>query len=184
MKTVQPIRDLKKIRSMKTLLMARNPKYAMMFSFGINSGLRVSDILALKVGTIENKDHITISEKKTSKQKRFLINKPLQKEISLYIKEMKLKPHDYLIKSRQGENCPLSRYQAYRVLNEAASQLGLESVGTHTMRKTFGYHHYKKYKDVAILQNIFNHSAPSITLRYIGISDDEKDKTMENFYLS
>lgn len=43
------------------------------------------------------------------------------------------------------------------------------------MRKTFGYFHYKQYKDVAILQEIFNHSAPSVTLRYIGINQDEID---------
>ncbi|MEG1009339.1 MAG: site-specific integrase, partial [Clostridia bacterium] len=53
----------------------------------------------------------------------------------------------------------------------------------HTMRKTFGYWHYQIYKDIAILQDIFNHSSPSITLRYIGINDDIKDKTIENFYL-
>ncbi|MGL5480083.1 MAG: site-specific integrase, partial [Clostridium sp.] len=53
----------------------------------------------------------------------------------------------------------------------------------HTMRKTFGYFHYNQFKDIAILQDIFNHSAPSITLRYIGITDDMKDKTIENFYL-
>lgn len=59
----------------------------------------------------------------------------------------------------------------------------MAEVGTHTLRKTFGYWHYKQYKDVAILQDIFNHSAPSITLRYIGINDDVKDNTIENFYL-
>jgi integrase len=88
-----------------------------------------------------------------------------------------------LIQSRKGDNKPISRIQAYRVLNEVAEQLGLEEVGTHTMRKTFGYHHYKKNHDVAILQDIFNHSAPSITLRYIGITDDEKDNSLKDFDL-
>lgn len=56
-------------------------------------------------------------------------------------------------------------------------------MATHTHRKILGYWHYKQYKDVDILQDIFNHSAPSITLRYIGINDDVKDNTIENFYL-
>ncbi len=51
------------------------------------------------------------------------------------------------------------------------------------MRKTFGYWHYQQFKDVAILQDIFNHSAPSITLRYIGITDDNKDETIKDFFL-
>ena len=58
-----------------------------------------------------------------------------------------------------------------------------EKVGTHTMRKTFGYHHYKKFKDIAILQKIFNHSSPQVTLRYIGIEQDQIDESYTNFIL-
>ena len=78
---------------------------------------------------------------------------------------------------------PISRVQAYRVLNDAARELKLDEIGTHTMRKTFGYWHYKQHKDIAILQDIFNHSAPSITLKYIGINDDVKDNTLKDFFL-
>ena len=49
------------------------------------------------------------------------------------------------------------------------------------MRKTFGYHYYKQTKDIATLQKIYNHSSPSITLRYIGIVQDEIDKAFDNF---
>ena len=51
------------------------------------------------------------------------------------------------------------------------------------MRKTFGYFHYKQYKDIALLQQIFNHSSPSISLRYIGIDQEEIDKSYEGFSL-
>ena len=57
------------------------------------------------------------------------------------------------------------------------------NVGTHTMRKTFGYHHYQQFKDVAILQYILNHSSPSITLRYIGIEQDNIEATLQEFEL-
>ena len=183
MNTVQPIRDKKKISAMKTLLKAKNEKYYLMFRIGINVGLRVSDILELKVGDVRAKDHITICEKKTGKTKRFLLPATLQKEINSYIKENNMNDEEYLIKSQKGNNKPITRIQAYRVLNEVAKQIGIDEVGTHTMRKTFGYHHYKQNKDVAILQDIFNHSAPSITLRYIGINDDMKDDSLKNFDL-
>lgn len=183
MNTVQPIRDTKKINAMKTLLKAKDEKYYIMFRIGINVGLRVSDILKLKVSDVRNKDHATITEQKTNKTKRFLIPTSLQKELAKYIKDNNMADGDYLIQSRKGDNKPISRIQAYRVLNDVAEQLGLEEVGTHTMRKTFGYHHYKKNHDVAILQDIFNHSAPSITLRYIGITDDEKDNSLKDFDL-
>ena len=66
---------------------------------------------------------------------------------------------------------------SYSIIKEACKLAGLEEiVGTHTLRKTFGYHHYKKYRDVAMLQKIFNHSDPEITLRYIGINQDIIDE--------
>ena len=183
MKTVQPIREKKKISIMKTLLKEKGDKYYLMFRIGINVGLRVSDIISLKVGSIRAKAHVTIIEKKTGKTKRFLIPNSLQKEIAEFIKTNNLEDEDFLIQSRKGDNQPISRVQAYRVLNETAKQIGLDEIGTHTMRKTFGYHHYQTNKDIAILQEIFNHSSPSITLRYIGITDDMKDQSLKGFDL-
>ena len=168
---------------MKTLLKEKGDKYYLMFRIGINVGLRVSDIISLKVGSIRAKAHVTIIEKKTGKTKRFLIPNSLQKEIAEFIKTNNLEDEDFLIQSRKGDNQPISRVQAYRVLNETAKQIGLDEIGTHTMRKTFGYHHYQTNKDIAILQEIFNHSAPSITLRYIGITDDMKDQSLKGFDL-
>lgn len=183
MNTVQPIRDIKDIDHMRKSLNEINPKYGIMFAIGINSGLRVSDVLTLKVKDIYGKDHLIITEKKTGKTKRFPINKKLQKEVSAYIKKASLTDESYLIPSRKGENKPISRIQAYRVLNQAAESCGLDEIGTHTMRKSFGYHFYKRTHDVAMLMDIFNHSAPSITLRYIGINDDMKDESLKYFYL-
>ncbi|MGL4803480.1 site-specific integrase [Paraclostridium dentum] len=181
MKYVQPIRDRDIIKRMKNELLKGGLRNYMLFNIGINTGLRVSDILNLKVIDVKDKTHITINEQKTKKQKRILINSNLKKDIDEYM--YKMEDDEYLFKSRKGNNSPLSRIQAYRILNQAAKNLNLSEVGTHTMRKTFGYWHYSIYKDVAILQDIFNHSSPSITLRYIGINDDIKDKTIKDFYL-
>lgn len=183
MNTVQPIRSQEKITEIKEALKEIDDKYYIMFLLGINTGLRVSDILTLKVEDILGHTHIRIVEQKTGKTKRFLINSRLQSVVAEYIENKKLTAREYLIQSRKGTNRPITRVQAYRVLNSAAYKVGLEEIGTHTMRKTFGYWHYKQNKDVAILQEIFNHSAPSITLRYIGINDDIKDDTIRDFYL-
>ena len=88
----------------------------------------------------------------------------------------------WYVNSRKGDK-PISRIQAYRILNDVAEELGVQEIGTHTLRKTFGYWHYKQNKDVALLQEIFNHSAPSVTLRYIGINADLMDESMKNFGL-
>ena len=94
-----------------------------------------------------------------------------------------MKTGEYLFKSRKGENRPITTVQAYRIISEVAKRIDLEEIGTHTMRKTLGYWHYQQYKDVAILQEIFNHSSPSVTLRYIGINQDNIDKSYMNFSL-
>lgn len=181
MKLVQPIRDQKIIEQFKIETMKKDYKYYMMFVIGINTGLRISDILTLTVADVKGKTHITIQEKKTKKNKRFLINKKLRSEIDKYIDGME--QEEYLFQSRKGNNKPITRIQAYRILNEIADKLSVDEVGTHTLRKTFGYWHYQRHKDVATLQDIFNHSAPSITLKYIGITDDMIDLTIEDFYL-
>jgi integrase len=90
---------------------------------------------------------------------------------------------EYLIQPRGGINKPLSIKMAYKALKEGALKCKIDELGTHTMRKTFGYFHYKKFKNIAVLMSIFNHSAESITLKYIGINQDNKDKTMRNFGL-
>ena len=70
----------------------------------------------------------------------------------------------------------LLRQQAYKIINNVAKEVGIkEKIGTHTLRKTFGYHAYNKGYDIAIIQMLFNHSSPSVTLRYIGITQDNLD---------
>lgn len=177
MKFVQPIRNKKDIEAMKREL---SPRDSFLFTLGVNSGLRVSDMLQLRVKDVRNRTHIIVKEQKTSKTKRFPINKTLQKAVKEYTQGMD--DNDLLFPSRKGLK-PISRVQAYRQLNKAAQTLGLEEIGTHSMRKTFGFHFYQKTKDVAMLQQIFNHSSPSITLRYIGVSQDMIDEQIMDFGL-
>lgn len=142
---------------------------------GINVGLRISDLLPLMVRDVRNKSHIVIREKKTGKKKRFPINAELREIINTYIKSKKFPSR------KTGRN--IDRVQAYRILNRASAEVGLAEIGTHTLRKTFGYHFYKRYRDVALLQQIFNHSAPSITMRYIGNNQDIIDLAINGFHL-
>lgn len=186
MNFVQPIRDKEKLEEMKEELKKTGTRNYILFYTGINTGLRVSDIVKLNYDNIRDeynnmRSHISIIEKKTKKTKKFPICNGLYNELEKYTKY--LKPGDCLFASQKGNNKPISTSQTYRILSEAAANIGLNEIGTHTMRKTFGYHHYQQYHDVAILMEIFNHSSPSITLKYIGISQDEIDKSYYNFSL-
>lgn len=181
MNKVEPIRDKNKIKEIKDILLKKSYRNYMIFVIGINTGLRIGDLLKLKVEDVKDKSHIIIKEQKTSKNKQFLINENLRREINQYIKDME--DHEYLFQSRIGNNKALSRFQAYRILSAAGKKAGLERIACHSTRKTFGFFHYKKYKDVALLQKLFNHSSPAITLDYIGITQDIIDESIENFSL-
>ena len=178
--TVEPIRDKAKINQMYYYLVNKDQKYGLLFKFGLNTGLRISDILPVKLTDILNHDgqfreYFILNEKKTGKEKKIKINSSLCSEIKSYIKKENLYPDSYLFGSRKGAY--LGRVQAYRVLKDAAVNIGLENFGTHSLRKTWGYWTYKlSNHNVGLLMDTFNHSSPSITLRYIGINQDQKDE--------
>ena len=181
MTSVEPIRDKEKIELVKRILKGNGTRNFLLFLLGINVGLRISDILKLKVEDMKDKEYVTIKEKKTGKIKRFPITDSYKTVLKEYICDKH--PNDWLFPSQRGDK-PITRIQAYRIINNACFKAGImTNVGTHTLRKTFGYHFYQETKDVALLQSLFNHSAPSITLNYIGINQDMIDISLRSFSL-
>lgn len=171
MNFVEPVRSVKDLEKIKNLLKLKKRDY-LLFCFGINTGLRISDILNLNVADVLNKDYITIIEKKTKKRKKIALNETLQKLIKEFLSSKQ--KNGALFKTRFNNR--LDRVQAYRIIKKACNKINKDLVvGTHTLRKTFAYHHYKQFKDIALLQKILNHSSPAITLRYIGIEQEEID---------
>lgn len=184
---VEPIKNKNDLELIEIYLEKHSKRNRLIFVFGINTGLRVSDILGLNVEDVKDKNYVEIREKKTGKYKRFPLNTKLKSLIKDYLSYERNKTYsltDYEPLFLGKKHCRLDRSQVYRFLNEACNELGIPAnVGTHTMRKSFGYHFYRKYNDIALLQKILNHSSPSITLRYIGIEQDEIDFSYNNFEL-
>ena len=181
---VEPIREPEDIKKIIDYLEKTDIKYSTAFQIGIYSGLRVSDIVGLNIDDVENKKFVEVLEKKTGKYKKFPINEDLQKIIKEYLKIRKqtwsCDESNPLFVGKQHHR--LDRTQVYRMIVRACEDLGIEgNFGTHTMRKTFGYHHYRQFKDPVLLQKIFNHSSPLITLRYIGIEQEDINNSYQNF---
>ncbi|KRK45035.1 putative integrase/recombinase YoeC [Dellaglioa algida] len=177
---VQPLRTQQEINDF--LFCLRRNKNAerdvFLFLIGINSGLRMSDIVKLKKKDVISSKNPRIVEQKTGKT-RILYLSSLQELIQDYTKD--LKPEDYLFPSTKGGHLEVNT--VYQMFQKVAALLDRDDIGTHTLRKTFGYHYYKKTKDVATLMEIFGHSSEKITKRYIGINEDEISETLLNFRL-
>ena len=179
MNYVEPIRDKTTVQDIADYLREKDPKYYIMYMIGIYSGLRVSDILKLKVRDVRGRTEIKLREKKTGKEKLFPVNAELSKAIESYCQDKK--DYEYLVPSARVRNKAVSREYAYRVIHEAGVNFGLDNLGTHTMRKTFGYHFYLQTKDIVLLMRILNHHDPSKTLRYIGIEQSTINDAMKKF---
>ncbi|MGL5713410.1 MAG: tyrosine-type recombinase/integrase [Paraclostridium sp.] len=183
MNLVQPIRSKESIDELGQILRNADEKYFVMYRIGLTSGLRISDILTIKAKDVK-RNYIQVIEKKTSKLKVFKLNSKTKQLCIDFVEKKNLGDEDYIVYSRkkdkEGNIRPITRQQAHVVLKRASMLLNMEDISTHTLRKTFGYWHYKQYRDVVVLQQIFNHSSPSVTLRYIGITQDTVDRTIED----
>jgi len=182
MEEVQPIRDRDKIEEIKEILRIQNFRDYMLFYIGINVPYRGGDLVKLKVYELKDKTFLKLREMKTGKNNKLYINDKLKREIDIYTKRMD--DMDYMFPSRKGDS-HIEQDRMYRIVKYAAldARVNEEHIGGHTLRKTFGYHYYLETKDIAFLMDVFNHSSPSVTLRYIGINQDEIVKRMRKFHL-
>ena len=119
MNVVQPIKKIEDIQKIKKHL-AKKPRDVLLFSFGINTGLRISDILSLDVGNVKGRDHIEIREKKTNKYKKFPLNRFLKEEIDLFVECL---PGEQPLFYTQ-KHCRLDRTLAHRILKRLHKPLG------------------------------------------------------------
>ena len=175
---VQPFRTQEEIREMiEALGMSKNGlRDQMLFKFGISTGLRAGDLVALRIDQVKGKSSFRIREGKTEKERIVYLN-PILSDLMDYLGTLTA-DEVYLFGNGRGGH--LSVTQAYRILQKAGDMIGNHSIGTHSLRKSFGYRYYQETKDVGTLMEIFNHSSQKITLRYIGISDETIENSLKN----
>ena len=182
---VDPIREKKKVIAIKNLLIKEGKfRDYCLFVCGINFGLRIGDLLRIKVKNVRNtyseiKDNFEIIEQKTKKLNVIEINDDANSAIELLFSKTGIANNinNYLFyntREKRGEKS-ISRVQAYRLMRKWCKKVELTdiSVGTHTLRKTFGYHAWKNGVSIEVIQKKFKHDSTSTTRHYLGI--EEKD---------
>lgn len=182
MKIVEPIRNPKKLAQIKSMLKGQdNPRNYLLFSLGINFALRIRDLLGLRVRDVRNedntiKDFLFVQESKRGRQRRIKINAGAREALDYYFGRVRAAPDDYLFPNPRNSKRPLSRVQAYRLINQWTEAVGLTEgrYGTHTLRKTWGYQARKHHGvPIELIMEKLGHESPAVTKRYIGITDDE-----------
>ncbi|WP_054636928.1 tyrosine-type recombinase/integrase [Thalassobacillus sp. C254] len=176
MEFVTPIKDIRKIRLMKKVIKKKSSRDYLLFVMGINTGFRIGELLELKVADVRDEQgNFRLFLEYENKEPVYL-NEQVRRALKHHFLQKAPVSTDYLFQSSRG-HAPITRQQAYRIINEAAKLVGVtEKVGTHTLRKTFGYHAYVKGIAVSLIQKRFNQATRSDTLKYIGIDKTEPQK--------
>jgi integrase len=182
MNYVEPIRDRKKIAQIKNLLRGqRRCRDLLLFVVGINSALRISDLLQLKIGHMldekgEIKNRFWVKEQKRGKRHEVAINQSIKETLVEYIEEYPLvasNAENYLF-FNPTTNQPIKRGQAWKFITKICTEVGLQgNYGTHSLRKTWGFHARMQGVDLALIMHKLNHESIAYTKRYLGITDEE-----------
>ena len=180
-----PIRTSDEIQRLKQYFLKKGQvRNYTLVTMGLNTSLRIGDLLGLKWYEVyEFKEqryrcHITLTEQKTGKKNRIALNGEarcaLEMLRSLVCPES---GEDYIFKSRVGSNQPIGRVSAYKIIRRAVDDLGFEgTISCHSLRKTFGYHAWKKGVPPALIMSIYNHSSIEIKKIYLSIEQDDKEE--------
>ena len=155
--------------------------YRMSLLVGCGSffGLRISDLRRLTWEMLLSDDNFIIVEQKTGKKRIIKINSDFQKHVrdcynSLGIENVSEK----CFISRKGTVFSVQRINARLKEIKAKYGIKIEHISTHSLRKTFG----RKVVDLAgensemaliKLSELFNHSGPQVTRRYLGLRQEE-----------
>ena len=195
MNFVEPIRDRKKIAQIKNLLRGEGRfRDLLLFTVGINTALRVSDLLRLQIGHFMDdrqslKRHFQIKEQKRGKRHEVFVNTSIREIFKEYLAaypNIASNPQHFLFFNTKDNDFaePIGRGQAWKFITAICKQVGLRgNFGTHSLRKTWGYHARLQGVDLALIMYKLNHASIAYTKRYLGITDDELQAVVERLNL-
>ena len=195
MNFVEPIRNRNHISQIKNILKGQGRyRDVLLFTVGVNTALRVSDLLQLRIGDFvdvngEIRQRFWLKEQKRGKRHEVVINKSIQKALEPYREaypEVEADPDHFVFFNTRTHNYtqPISRKQAWQFISRICQNVGLQgNYGTHSLRKTWGYHARMNGVDLALIMHKLNHSDLAYTKRYLGITDEELEEVVKRLNL-
>ncbi len=197
MNTAQPVRNAEDLYRFKEYyrVTCPNKRNYLLVVMGLNTALRISDILKLQwddvydFGRQRYKEHLSITEQKTDKNSLIFMNHNVREALMEYRQSLAeqgrvIEAGDFLFENSREKEHPISRIQAFRIIKKVAEACQLDGViSCHSLRKTFGYHAWQQGIKPALLMNIYNHSSFQVTVRYLGIEQDDRDNIFRDIDL-
>lgn len=195
MNFVEPIRDRKRIAQIKNQLRGEGRyRDLLLFVVGINSALRISDLLQLRISHfVDEHNHIrrrfAIKEEKRGKRQEVVINDSIREALDEYLSVypgVAIDSDNYVFFNSKANNFrePIKRGQAWKFITSICQDVGLRgNYGTHSLRKTWGYHARMNGVDLALIMYKLNHASLAYTKRYLGITDDELEEVVKRLNL-
>jgi site-specific recombinase XerD len=195
MNFVEPIRDRRKLKTIRTQLRgAGRYRDLLLFVIGINTALRVSDLLQLRIGDFvdeqgEVRERFWLREEKRNKRHEVVINNSIQEALEEYraaYPHVEDNSNHFLFFNTRTHDYtqPIDRRQVWRLISDICRDVGLRgNYGTHTLRKTWGYHARMNGVDLALIMHKLNHSDLAYTKRYLGITDEELEEVVKRLNL-
>jgi integrase len=192
---VEPIRDRKKIAQIKNLLRGQGRlRDLLLFTVGINTALRISDLLQLQIGHFVDergnvKSRFWIQEQKTGKRHDVAVNESIKEVLAEYLRvypDITSNPQHFIFFNSEYNRyaVPLKRGRAWEFISAICKEVGLPgNYGTHTLRKTWGYQARMQGVDLGLIMVKLNHESLAYTKRYIGITDDELEAVVKKLNL-
>ncbi|MBQ8821220.1 MAG: tyrosine-type recombinase/integrase [Lachnospiraceae bacterium] len=196
MNIAQPIKQTDDLNNFKKYYKKIQPngRNSLLIVMGLNTALRISDILPLKWEDVYDfergayRSHISLTEQKTGKRTAIYLNESIIQELNEYWSVVEEKKgavkKGFFLFGHSNKNVPITRVQAFRIIRRAAECSNISGViSCHSLRKTFGYHAWKQGAEPALLVNIYNHSTYQVTKRYLGIEQDDRDQIFKSVTL-
>lgn len=153
----------------------------LLFVLSINTGAKLIYLLNLKVGDVKDKEFLKIKDS-VKVARIFALKNEIKELLDTYCE--KRRKSDYLFASLRDTTKPIDRIEVFRKFKTVCLSLGLsDRYSVASWRKTFGYHYYKEFKDLALLQWLYGQNTPQETLNFIGVKVNFNDKLNKEFCL-
>ena len=166
MNYVEPLKNKEEIKILDSYFKQQNSRNHLLFNLGINTPMRVNQLVKLKVRDVLDKEEITVIVG------RKVISFPLGKKLQKLIKDYCLNKSsdDFLFKSLRIKRSykAITENQVNKIIKNASQECNLNNIGGSSLRKTFAYFYYERTKDIRSLMKLLNHHDQYFTLQYIG----------------